>query len=187
MKAETRLFQANWVLGACLLLLPPLGLLFLWFARRDIGRRARLALSLLTCVWLLFFTFGVRSFLQEEPEAPPIYATVEIRDVLDGAHAEKIGEYSLIRAEESAVTEQALTDWYYNYVAQNDFKWCMILYSDRSDFTGVYAIYGIVQKDVVFTPDAFGEFVLSEADATKGATIFIPADDGQLRMHTRHS
>ena len=110
-----------------------------------------------------------------------LYDNAQVRAVMNGLGTEKIGEYSIIEAKSDEVTVEALTDWYFNYVSKNDFNWCIILYSDKDDNSGVYSISGIVQKDVVFTKDENGDYSLSEADATSHAITYTPTDDNTLK------
>ena len=49
-----------------------------------------------------------------------IYDNAEMKDVLNGARTNKIGEYSAIRASSDDCTEAALADWYYNFVEKNN-------------------------------------------------------------------
>lgn len=106
-----------------------------------------------------------------------IYDKAEIHDVVNGSRTEKIGEYSIIKIDSASVTDDALSDWYFNYVEKNDYNWCMILYSDKNDNSGVYANNSYVEKDVVFDEDEYGDYMLGDSS---GSTIFYPKDDGTL-------
>ena len=109
-----------------------------------------------------------------------IYEEVEIIDVMNGTRTEKLGEYSLIKTNSGNVSIEALTDWYFNYVQENDYNWCMILYTDKADNSGVYASQGMIQENVIFTEDEYGEYSLSDANAMDNAIIYIPTDNGTL-------
>ena len=65
---------------------------------------------------------------------------------------------------------------------KNDFNFCMILYSDKDDNSGVYAVNGVVQKDVRFTEDENGDYALRDADATSHAITYVPAEDNTLKV-----
>lgn len=110
-----------------------------------------------------------------------LYDNAQVKDVMNGVGTEKIGEYSIIEASSDEITVEALTDWYFNYVTKNDYNWCMILYTDKSDNSGVYSIGGIVQKDVVFTKDENRNYSLSDINATCNAITYTPADDNTLQ------
>lgn len=109
-----------------------------------------------------------------------LYDSAQVKDVMNGLGTKKLGEYSIIEAKSDEVTVEALTDWYFNYVAKNEYNWCMIVYTDKSDNTGVYSISGIVQKDVVFTKDENGDYFLSESNATSNAITYAPTDNNTL-------
>ena len=96
---------------------------------------------------------------------------------MNGTRNKKIGEYSICYVDAKECTKKALEDWYFNYVEKNDFNWCMIIYSDKSGKSGVYAIEGIVQKNCLFDIDEYGDYSLKESKKT---ITYIP-DDGILR------
>ncbi|WP_418745088.1 hypothetical protein [Evtepia gabavorous] len=108
-----------------------------------------------------------------------IYDSAQVKDVMNGSRTEKIGEYSIIEISSEEVTDEALTDWYFNYVAKNDFNWCMILYTDKDDNMGVYAIDTMIQKDVLFEQDEHGDYMLGNSS---NATIYAPTDDSTLKI-----
>ena len=118
----------------------------------------------------------------EEPTATAdpqehIYDNAIIKDVMNGFRSEKIGEYSIIEIKSDQVTEEILTDWYFNYVEKNDFNWCMMLYTDKEN-EGIYAITGIINKDVKFNIDEYGDYSLG--DSTNGIT-YIPDSENTLK------
>lgn len=110
-----------------------------------------------------------------------IYDGAEVKAVMNGLKTEKIGEFSLIRVPSSAVTLEALNDWYYNYVVPNSFRWCMILYTDRSDAFGVYSTSGFVQKDVPF--EVYGTDDYGVGAPTDATVTYYPGDDGSLHEY----
>jgi hypothetical protein len=103
-----------------------------------------------------------------------IYDNAETRDVMNGTRTEKLGEYSIINIASSEVTEEALNDWYFNYVVENDYNWCMILYSDKDDNSGVYAINGIVEENVYFEQDEYEDYMLG---SSSDSTTYAPSDE----------
>ena len=106
-----------------------------------------------------------------------LYDNAEIRDVLNGYGTEKIGEYSIVRVDSSEITVETLSDWYFNYVEKNDFNWCMILYTDKDDNSGVYAISSMVEENVIFEQDGYGDYSVGSNDYS---TIYYPSDNGIL-------
>lgn len=124
---------------------------------------------------------GAEKDIEADLEETHIYDNAIVKDIMNGTHTEKIGEYSIVEAESDEVTEDAIADWYFNYVEKNDFNWCMILYTDRKN-KGVYAITGIINKDVSFDTDEYGDYSLG--DSSKSIT-YIPAENGALKeLHT---
>ena len=118
----------------------------------------------------------------EEEAETHIYDNAEIRDVMTGSGDKKIGEFSLIEIDSSEVTMDALEDWYFNYVSVNDYNWCMILYTDYDDNTGVYGISGLVQVGVIFDVEEENpeEYYIGSTGSTENATTYYPSDDGTL-------
>lgn len=110
-----------------------------------------------------------------------IYDKAQVKDVVNGSRTKKIGEYSIIEIDSKDVTIEALTDWYFNYVSVNDYNWCMILYTDKKDNSGVYAINGMIQKDVLFEQDKYGDYMLG--DSSNG-TIYGPTEEKTLKEMT---
>ena len=108
-----------------------------------------------------------------------IYDDAQVKNVMNGFRNKKIGEYSIIYAMSKDVTLDALNDWYFNYVAVNDFNWNLIIYEDSDSAFGVYAIHGIVQKNLCFELDKYGEY--SVGDTTDDTEWYYPAD-GTLKL-----
>ncbi len=105
-----------------------------------------------------------------------IYDDAEVKDVMNGVRTEKLGEYSIIHIDSSKLTDDVLADWYFNYVEKNDFNWCMILYTDKDDNSGVYAIKGVVTKDTCFDKDEYGDYSVG---SSSDEITYIPNDDDQ--------
>ena len=116
----------------------------------------------------------------EEEVETHIYDNAEIRDVMTGSGDKKIGEFSLIEIDSSEVTMDALEDWYFNYVSVNDYNWCMILYTDYDDNTGVYAnSAGVILVGITFAVEEENpeEYYIGNDE---NATTYYPNDDGTL-------
>ena len=109
-----------------------------------------------------------------------IYDDASTRAVMNGFRTEKLGEYSIVYALSEEVTEEALNDWYYNFVSVNDYNWCMILYLDSDEPFGVYSSNGLVQKNIGFDKDEYNDYSLG--DMTADTITYYPGDDGTLKM-----
>ncbi len=107
-----------------------------------------------------------------------IYDNAEVKDVMNGTRNDKIGEYSIIRITSEEATEEALTDWYFNYVDKNEFNWCMILYTDKDNNMGVYSIKGMVEKDLYFNEDEYGDYSVGESS---NSIMYVPTEEGTLK------
>ena len=113
-----------------------------------------------------------------QPEEDHLYDSATVKAVMNGARTEKIGEYSIIKADSKDCTIEALTDWYFNYVKKNNFNFCMILYSDKTDNFGCYSIPGMVQKDVQFDVDENGDYSVGNSS---NATSYVSVEEGKLQ------
>lgn len=90
------------------------------------------------------------------------------------------GKYSIIRTDSTKVTDESLADWYFNYVTNedNEFEWCMILFTDKSDHSGVFAIKGQVKKNVIFEQDRYENYRLRKSP--NSTVYYVPTDEGTL-------
>jgi len=104
-----------------------------------------------------------------------LWKMASIRPVMNGTGTERIGDYAFIEANKDMCTDEALADLYFNFVAKNNFNWCMVMYSDKDDNSGVYLNTGMIEKNVHFEKDGDG-WMLGD---TSGETIYYPADDGK--------
>ncbi len=113
---------------------------------------------------------------EEESTESHIYDDATIKDVMNGYHTEKLGEYSIVYISSDEATVENLADWYYNYVTVNDYNWCMILYTDNDKNKGAYAITGMVEKDVFFEQDEYGDYSMGDSSQE---TLYLP-ENGTL-------
>ncbi|MCD8353316.1 MAG: hypothetical protein LUC47_03255 [Clostridiales bacterium] len=110
---------------------------------------------------------------EEENTESHIYDDATIRNVMNGYRTEKLGEYSIVYISSDEATVENLTDWYYNYVTVNDYNWCMIRYTDSDENKGAYAITGMVEKDVFFEQDEYGDYSMGDSSQE---TLYLPQD-----------
>ena len=127
----------------------------------------------------IFGNMGNNDENKPEQAESHIYDNAQVKDVMNGSRTEKIGEYSIIEISSEEVTDEALTDWYFNYVAKNDFNWCMILYTDKDDNVGVYAIDAMIQKDLLFEQDEYGDYSVGDSS---NATVYVPTENDTLKI-----
>ena len=113
-----------------------------------------------------------------ETEEVHIYDNAEIIDVMNGSGTSVVSQESLIYADSSDVTMEVLEDWYFNYVAETDYDWYVIIYTDADDYTGVYGTTGYIEVGVTF--DESSDEVFMES-STADSTRYVPTDDGTLQ------
>ncbi len=107
-----------------------------------------------------------------------IYDSAEIVDLMNGTGTSKIGTISVVKAKQSECTEEALADWFFNYVKKNsDCNYHIIVYTDV-DGKGVYALGSglFIQKDVNLTDNGDGTYSTGD-DA--GSTYYTVNEDTQ--------
>lgn len=121
------------------------------------------------------------------PEPTRLYDEndITIRSVKSGIGGKKIGEYSILKATSEEVTDEYLVDWYTNHVKANNYNWCMILYSDKSDLSGVYARYtaAFIEKNCTFWVDENGDYAI---DDSPNAEYYIVDEAGNLKPLTNN-
>jgi type II secretory pathway pseudopilin PulG len=125
------------------------------------------------------FTEELETKSGETSESAHIYDNAEIKDVMNGTHSTKLGEYSIITVDSSECTEEVIADWYFNYVIENDYNWCMIIYSDQKDNSGIYAIKGYIDTDVIFDVDKYGDYSIGDSS---NSTTYVPDGESTLKI-----
>ena len=93
-----------------------------------------------------------------------IYDSASVVDVMNGVGTEKIGECSVIEAKSTDITDEVLEDWYFNYVEQNDFNYCVIVYTDANDNSGVFTNGSFVEKGATLEKQDDGSYMLADSD-----------------------
>lgn len=89
----------------------------------------------------------------EESAEHHIYDNAELIDIKNGYGTETIGQCSVVHAASEDLTDEALNDWYINYVKKHeDCKWHVIVYTDKEGY-GVYCGSGMIIKNVKISDD----------------------------------
>ncbi len=106
--------------------------------------------------------------VEPEPEKPKtILETAEIRTII--WNGQDVGNYSVAWADSSICTEEALTEWYFDYVEANSLWYGIIIYTDQGneDF-GILGSEGYVSIGVPIGTDENGNVsCLDTSDAIK--------------------
>ena len=117
----------------------------------------------------------IDSSMTTKPDETHLYDRAVVKPMMNGIRTEKLGEYSIIKADSSECTEEALADWYYNYVAKHDFNYNLIIYTDKDESFGCYALDSLVQKGIGIEVDKYGDYSIGGYPAD--ATTYIPSED----------
>ncbi len=181
-----------WVLGWIFIFPVPLTILML----RKKNMKPAVKYGIIIVAWLIYIMIAISgnsentttpasdnqpvqntaiSATIEAQKETHIYDNAEIKDVLNGARTNKIGEYSVIRASSDDCTEATLADWYYNFVQKNNYNYNIILFTDKEDLTGCYSINGMVEVGTAFIEDEHGDYMIGE---THNSVIYSPSGDG---------
>jgi len=117
---------------------------------------------------------------QEPVKQKHIYDKAKVVDMMNGMGTKAIGKVSIIEAQSTDVTQEALEDWYFNYVKphEKEFNYCLILYTDKNKKEGVLCSAGVLTKDTPLEKDKYGE---TYSKTQSGGTIWGPTDDGHLK------
>jgi len=181
-----------WVLGWIFIFPVPLTILML----RKKDMKPVLKYGIIAIAWLIYIAIGMNgnssnedaNVSTETTEAQTtketstqktkkehIYDKAKIVDLMNGTGTEKIGTISVVQAKQSECTEEALLDWYNNYISNNkDCNYHVIVYKDNPD-KGVYSTgTGFIQKDITMTKDSDGSYMLGD-DA--GSKYYSVSDD----------
>lgn len=165
-----------------------LGLFFLWITFLPImlsiyywkksNRPNNQKAIILVAVWLcLFLIAGIDSCINGDSIsdyslAEHIYDNAEVKEVNNTS-------VSVIHANESEITDEVLNDWYKNYVSENDYNYCVIVYDDTNPVRGVYGTKSVVQKGVELISDNGGYHVGSD----RGSTFYTIKEDKTLEPY----
>lgn len=169
-----------WVLGW--LFIFPLPLTILMLRKKEMN--SILKYGVIAVAWLIYLLigFGVNSNKEADTTVPPsaensIYADAEIVDLMSGAGNNKVGTVSISRAKQADCTEDALADWYFNYVQEHtDCNYHLVVYTDVPS-KGVYSNgLNFIQKDVTLIEDDDGTYSTGD-DA--GSTYYDVFNDTQ--------
>lgn len=113
-----------------------------------------------------------------------LYDKAKVVDLMSGNGKNVVGSVSIIEAKSTDVTQEALEDWFYNYVDKHvgdkaedpKLNYCVILYTDKNKEEGVHSAGGVVTKDVPIEKDKHGTYSMK-----KGGTVLAPTADKHLK------
>ena len=112
----------------------------------------------------------------EDEQSPATNLRINELPVMNGTQTERIGTYSMCYMFSEDCTEEVLAEWYAE-IKDKGYNWNIIRYVDFAgdENTGVYANYGLIEKDVRLADD--GSILSSE-----GETIYLVNEDGSLSL-----
>lgn len=171
-----------WILGWIFFFPAPV-MVLIW--RKKCTWDTKIKIAVTVVFWILVFIIGGVGGGSEtskgkddsnigtiaEIKETHIYDDAEIVDLMNGIGTSKIGTITVTYANQSECTEDALIDWFFNYVkANSDSNYHIIVYSDIPQ-KGVYTIgSGFIQKDITLTAENDGTYRTGD-DA--GSTYYI--------------
>ena len=86
--------------------------------------------------------------------------------MMNGPRTQKIGEYSVTKANSADVTTENLTDWYFNFVAKSDFKSYIIVYTDNDNLGVIASNFGMIKKNVAISRDQNGDYEYEQLESS---------------------
>lgn len=171
-----------WVLGWIFFFPAPV-MVLIW--RKKCKWDIKVKIGVTVAFWILFFIIGGTSNSESSTSKTEsvdnsstsienavedtistekhIYDNAEIVDLMNGTGTDKIGTITVIKAKQSECNEDALTDWYVNYVKKNsDCNFHVIAYTDVED-KGVYSnALGFIQKDITLISEDNGTYSVGD-------------------------
>lgn len=99
------------------------------------------------------------------------YADAEIINLRNGG-GKIVGSFSIVKADQNDCTDQALLNWYFDYVKNNsNCSYHIILYSDNPK-KGVYSTGdGFISKDVILDKNKNGSYSVASFDGSDYLTV----------------
>lgn len=92
-----------------------------------------------------------------------------IEDIADGSQTS--GEYAYIVTEKENITEETLTDLYFNFYEPNDLDRLMIIYEDDEPY-GVFINDSVVEMNCYIEQDSAGQYVYGKRG--EDCIVYIP-------------
>lgn len=183
----------GWILGWIYIFPIPITILM----RRKKEMKPAIKYGIIAVAWLVYVAFFVGSIcvgadtndsvIDNQPvqnivnsslaeEKSHLYDDAEIKDVFNGFRTAKIGEYSVIFATKEECTEDALADWYFNFVATHDYNYNVIIFTDANTLKGCYSIKGMVEVGTTFDKDEYNDYMVGQ---TNDSVVYAPSEDGK--------
>lgn len=151
--------------------------ILVWQKKSRLSLWAKIILTFVVWILVIAFMGGASSYsdssvskdesvdntIVDEPTTEShLYDNAKVADLMNGFGTEKIGTITVTNANQADCTEDALLDWYVNYVQKNaDSNYHVIIYNDVEN-KGVYSNgFGFIQKDIIITPDN-GSYMLGD-------------------------
>lgn len=186
METKKNIFEQKWVFWVSLILLPPLAFWLIMCENYDFTEKQTKALKIGAGIWMVLWVLSARSVtsnnynadvvksVQDSQTEKHIYDNVQVKNMLTGDKSKVVGQYSICYVDSSMCTEDALTDWYYNYVNKHNYDINYIAYTDIQG-KGCSAMSGIIEKDIYLDEDDIG---ISRSES-RSETMYL-ARDGKL-------
>ena len=159
-----------WVLGWIFFFPAPV-MILIWRKKNTWPVKTKLIVTVV--FWIVIFVLGglnnstsntssaTENVETTSEESTHIYDNAEVIDLMNGLGTDKIGTITITKANQSECTEEAIIDWYFNYVKNNtDSNYHIIVYSDNTQ-KGIYTLgSGLIQKDIELTAEDNGTYML---------------------------
>ena len=111
-----------------------------------------------------------------EYSGPHLYDNAIVKDVMSGDRSQKLGEYSVSFASSGDCTDEALADWYLNYVKAHDFNYALIVYTDDEGY-GIFETYGSIEIGDKIAQDKYGDYYTTD---NSDARFIVIEEDGTV-------
>lgn len=159
-----------WILGWIFFFPAPI-MILIWRKKNTWPVKTKLIVTVV--FWIVVFILGglndstsdtssaTENVETTSEESIHIYDSAEVVDLMNGLGTDKIGTITISKAKQSECTEDAIIDWYFNYVKNNaDSNYHIIVYSDNTQ-KGIYTLgSGSIQKDIELTAQDDGTYMI---------------------------
>ena len=118
----------------------------------------------------------------ESPSADPLgefHLYNHSRDipVIDPETNQRKGTYSLIKTDSALVTDKLLIDWYENHVMEDGRGFSLLVFVDKDEKEGIYALSGMIAKNIHLTEDPSDPYLY---DVDFSDAVYYTVKDGAL-------
>ena len=97
--------------------------------------------------------------------------------MIDPNTSERKGTFTLIKSDSALITDELIIDWYENHVMKDGNGFSLIVFVDKDEKEGIYALSGMIAKNVHLESDPDDPYLY---DVDFDDAVYYSVKDGKL-------